>query len=62
MQAFVGNRYKSSGLKCLNIVQKSIQAISLANITTVDSHRISHQAFKAQVGNGLRFDIGLVSL
>lgn len=42
IQDFVDNRYKSSGLKCLNFVQKSIQATSLADIATVDSHQISH--------------------
>ena len=53
MQSFVDIRDNSSDLKCLNFVQKYIQNDPLADIFTVDGHRISHQKFGAQAGNGL---------
>lgn len=52
IQAFVDSKDKSSDLKCLNFVQNIIQAIFLGDIATVDRHRISHQTFAAQTGNG----------
>ena len=48
MQAFINKEYKSADLKCLNFVLKYIQAISLANISTIDGCQISHQVYKAE--------------
>ena len=38
MQAFVDKGFKNSELKALNFVRKFIQAITLADITTIDGH------------------------
>ena len=46
MQAFINNKYKSADLKCLDFVWKYIQAVSLADISTVDGRQISYQAFE----------------
>ena len=53
MQAFVDARFRGADLKSLNFVQKYIQAVSLADIASIDGHRISHQAFEALASNGL---------
>ena len=57
MQAFVDHSYKEEDLKQLNFVRKYIRAVSLADITTVDGHRIMYQAFEAQSSNSLCNDI-----
>ena len=57
MRAFVGHGYKEEDLKQLNFVRKYIRAVSLADITTVDGHRVIYQAFEARASNGLRNNI-----
>ena len=57
MQAFVDYGYKEEDLKQLNFVRKYIRAVSLADITTIDGHRVTHQAFQARSSNGLRDNI-----
>ena len=42
MLAFVDSGFKNSKLKSLNFVRKSIQAATLADITTADKNHISH--------------------
>ena len=54
IQAFVDSGFRGADLKCLNFVQKYIHAISLADIASIDGHRISHEAFEALSSNGLR--------
>ena len=53
MQAFVDAGFRGADLKCLNFVWKYIEAIFLADIASIDGHRISHQAFEALASNGL---------
>ena len=57
MKAFVDHGYKEEDLKQLNFVRKYIQAVFLADITTVDGHRVMHQAFEAHSSNGLHTNI-----
>ena len=57
MQAFVDNGFKNADLKALNFVQKFNRAVTLADITTVDGHRISHQSYNAIKSNGLRKEL-----
>ena len=57
MQAFVDNGFKNADLKALNFVQKFIQAVTLADIVTVDGHRISHRSYNAVQSNGLRKEL-----
>ena len=47
IQAFVNNGFKNADLKALNFVRKFIQAVTLADIATVDGHRISHWSYDA---------------
>ena len=54
MQAFVDKGFKNADLKALNFVRKFIQAVTLADIATTDSHRISHRSYDAVEGNGIR--------
>ena len=54
MHAFVDSGFRGADLKCLYFVCKYIQAVSPADIATIDGHRISPQAFEAQARNGLR--------
>ena len=54
MQAFVDNGFKNADLKALNFVQKFNRAVTLADIATVDGHRISHQSYNEIESNGLR--------
>ena len=53
VQDFVDAGFRGADLKCLNFVQKYIQAIPLADISSIDGHRISHQAFEALTSSGL---------
>ena len=54
MQAFVDAEFRGADLKSLNFVQKYIEAISLADIASIDGHRISHKAFEVLASNSLR--------
>ena len=40
-------------MECLNFVHKYIQAVTLADIATIDGYRIYHLSFEAQASNGL---------
>ena len=53
-QTFVDAGSRGVDLKSLNFVRKYIQAISLADIASIDGHRISNQAFEACSSNCLR--------
>ena len=53
MQAFIDSGFRGADLKYLNIVRKYVQAISLADIATIDGHRISHKASESLASNGL---------
>ena len=53
IQAFVDARFRGADLKILNFVRKHIETISIADIASIDGHRISHQAFEALASNGL---------
>ena len=57
MQCFVDLGFKGADLKSLNFTRKYIEVITLADIATVDGHRVSQQAFEAISSNGLRCDI-----
>ena len=54
MQLFVDSGFRGADLKSLNFTLKYLEAISLADIATVDGHRITQQAFEAIASNGLR--------
>lgn len=54
MKSFVNNSFKNTDLKALNVVCKLTQAVTLADITTVNGNRVSHHFFKAVESNGLR--------
>ena len=56
IQAFVDTEFRGVDLKSLNFGRKYIHAVSLADIASIDGHRISHQAFEAIANNGLRND------
>ena len=53
MRCFVSN---NADLKSLNFARKYIEAISLADIASIDGQRISHQAFEALARYGLHND------
>ena len=55
-RAFVDTEFRGVDLKSLNFGRKYIHAVSLADIASIDGHRISHQAFEAIANNGLRND------
>ena len=57
MEAFVDGGFQNADLKSLNFVRKYIQAVTLADIATADSSRISHQSYKGLESNGLRKDL-----
>ena len=57
LQAFINNGYKGEDLKQLNFFRKYICAVSLADVTTVDKHKVMYQAFEAHSSNGLCNDI-----
>ena len=54
MQLFVDSGFRGANLKSLNFTRKLLKAIILADIATVDGHRITQQAFEAIVSNGMR--------
>ena len=54
MQSFVDSGFRGADLKSLNFTREKLEAITLADIATVDGRRITQQAFKAITGNGLR--------
>ena len=54
MQSFVDSGFRGADLKSLNFTRKNLEAITLADIATVDGRRITQQAFEAITGNGLR--------
>ena len=60
MQSFVNNGFKNADLKALIFVRKFIQAVTLADITTIDGNYISHQSIEAVESKGLRLrkDLG----
>ena len=53
-QSFVDSGFRGADLKSLNFTRKFLEAISLADVATVDGCRITQQAFTASAGNGLR--------
>ena len=57
MQSFVDSGFKGADLKSLNFTRKFLEAITLADIATVDGRRITQQAFQAIASNGLRAEI-----
>ena len=54
MQSFVDSGFRGADLKSLNFTRKKLEAITLADIATVDGRRITQQAFNAIASNGLR--------
>ena len=54
MQAFVDSRFRGADLKILNFTRKLLEAITLADIATVDGRMITKQAFEAIASNGMR--------
>ena len=46
--------FRGADLKSLNFTGKLLEAITLADIATVDGRRITQQAFEALASNGLR--------
>ena len=54
MQSFVDSGFRGADLKSLNFTRKFLEAITLADIATVDGRRITQQAFEAIASNGLR--------
>ena len=52
MKAFVDGGFRNAELKALNFSKKFIQAVTLADITTVDGKRISFQAYARVESNG----------
>ena len=57
MIAFVEGGFRNADLKALNFVRKFLKAVTLVDIVTADSTRISSQAYDVIVGNGLRTGI-----
>ena len=45
MQSFVDSGFRGADLKSLNFTRKNLEAITLADIATVDGRRITQQAF-----------------
>ena len=57
MKAFVDHSYNEEDLKQLNFVRKGKRAVSRTDITTVDGHRVTQQAFKPRSSKSLRNNI-----
>ena len=57
MKAFVDDGFRNEELQALNFVRKFFQAVTLADISTVDGKRIDFQAYAGVVSNGLREDL-----
>ena len=57
MKAFVVGGFRNAELKALIYVRKFIQAVTLADIATVDRKRISFQAHAEVQSNGLHKDL-----
>ena len=57
MKSFIDGGFRNAELKALNFVRKFIQAITLADIATVDGKRISFHAYAGVESNGLRKDL-----
>ena len=57
IQYFVYLGFNGADLESLNFTRRYIQAITLADIATVDGHRVSQQAFEAIASNGLTCDV-----
>mmetsp|Transcript_38952 Transcript_38952/g.43615 ORF Transcript_38952/g.43615 Transcript_38952/m.43615 type:complete len:105 (+) Transcript_38952:100-414(+) len=57
MQAFIAGGFRNAELKSLNLVRKFIQAVTLADIATVDGKCIAYQSYKEVESNGLLKDI-----
>ena len=53
MKNFAEKGFKISNIKSINFVPKFIQAVSFADIATVNRHCISQQGFDATARNGL---------
>ena len=57
MEAFVDCGFRNADLKSLNFVRKYLKAVTLADITTADSRRVSHHSYEGLESNGLRKDL-----
>lgn len=57
MHAFVDGGFRNAELKALKFVRKFLQAVTLADIATVDGNCISFQAYARVESNGLRMEL-----